>query len=190
MYRSMNHNIKKLICTTMTAAVMCTCAVLPSTAKLPATNISIINTLEASAANETYTFYVANTNVNERSGPGTNYKKVGLVCGGDRVIVYQISGKWGRLSPSGSKSQVWVCMDYFTKTTCPAQVCTKSGVNVRKSPSINGKKDGALSNGTKVKIYKVSIDSAGRFWGAINSSCSRWVCCVDSDGTEYVPCTG
>ena len=185
------NNIKRILCSALSAAAICTCVAFPSTVKLPIANISIVNSIEANAVTvEEYTFYVATANVNERTGPGTNYKKVGLVKKGERVTVFESRNGWGRITPASAKNQVWVCLSYFKKTTCPARVSTPSGVNVRSTPSINGKKVGALSNGTKVTIYKVHIDAAGRFWGAINSKCDRWVCCVDKDGSEYVPCTG
>lgn len=63
-----------------------------------------------------YTVKVTATNLNIRSGPGTNYGTKGTIAPGVYTIVAEASGtgasKWGKL-----KSGIgWISLDYATKT--------------------------------------------------------------------------
>lgn len=187
----MTNNFKKVIATALTAVTLSACVVVPTAANINFGGTSIVSSIEASAVQaESYCFYKATANVNVRTTPSTNGKKVGLVKKGERVTVFQIKNGWGRITPAGAKQAHWVCMTYFTRVTVPGVVNPRNGVNVRATPSINGRIVGGLGQGTKVTIYKIQVTSDGRVWASINSAGTRWVCAVDKNGVEYVSCAG
>ncbi len=59
---------------------------------------------------ESYTagYYKVNTAaLNVRSGPGTHYKKAGLLFKGKKLSITQVKGNWGCF-----ENNKWVCLDY------------------------------------------------------------------------------
>ena len=55
---------------------------------------------------------IATGNVNIRSGPGTNYKKLGKLRRGQTVAVWSITGKWAEITWTGNQKG-YVHTDYL-----------------------------------------------------------------------------
>lgn len=93
-----------------------------------------------------------------RSGPGTQYPKIGELYNGNVVNIYEKEGNWGRCDKG------WICLDYtiqYAPTPTPTgyvlglyQVNTPSGLNVRTSP-IDGNIIKAYPNGTRFDTYEI-----------------------------------
>ncbi|MBR5753430.1 MAG: SH3 domain-containing protein [Clostridia bacterium] len=60
-----------------------------------------------------YVVTTGGSNLNVRSGPGTNYSAVAKVTDGTYVTVTQVSNGWGQVNVGGVSG--WVSMDYLTK---------------------------------------------------------------------------
>ena len=113
--------------------------------------------------------------LNIRSGPGTNYKKTGTVKKGDKVVILEKSGNWGRTKDG------WVSLKYVKldgtvsestndeKTTTGTAtsktvIITASELNIRSSAGTDGKKVGAYEYGDQVSITEqATVD--GSTWG-------------------------
>lgn len=61
-----------------------------------------------------YYTITSQSGVNMRSGPGTNYSKVGVVPYNGLVNIKEISGVWGKTTFNGTTG--WVSLDYAKKT--------------------------------------------------------------------------
>lgn len=79
------------------------------------------------------------TNVNVRSGPGTNYGVVDVVRAGTQVDVQQCQGSWCYIVKSGPDG--WVSANYVSRGSgggaTPGQPSINFGINVPGGPSIN-----------------------------------------------------
>lgn len=99
-----------------------------------------------------YTVKVTATNLNIRSGPGTNYGSKGAIKPGIYTIVAEASGTgastWGELKSGAG----WISLDYATKTGTPASkaVTVGSTVTIRDGAVYGGL---ATSRGAKVPDY-------------------------------------
>ena len=90
--------------------------------------------------------------LNVRSGPGTNYDKVGTVSSGSRYAYYQRSGNWARIKNG------WVSVSYFylEGTTGSGAgsgtVSGTTGLNIRSGPDKSFDSVGAYKENDAVKI--------------------------------------
>lgn len=108
----------------------------------------------------TVKYVTANSGLNVRSGPGTNYSIVGGLSKGTQVTVYEEQSNWSKIGTNR-----WVCSDYLS-TTKPnsgntnnatsvnykVKVTAKSGLNIRTGPGTNYSIVGAYTYGTVVTI--------------------------------------
>lgn len=78
--------------------------------------------------------YVSDYNMNVRSGPGTNYSKIGTIAAKTvfEIIEYDTTHIWGKEQSTGG----WVCLTYANIYTDDALVYgfTTSNVNMRSGP--------------------------------------------------------
>ena len=102
-----------------------------------------------------YTVKVTATNLNIRSGPGTNYGTKGTIKPGVYTIVAEADGsgasKWGKLKSGAG----WISLDYATKTGTSSSTASKA-VTVGSTVTIQaGAVYGGLatSRGAKVPDY-------------------------------------
>lgn len=51
--------------------------------------------------------------VNLRSGPSTDYERIGWIANGAEVEVSEVSGEWGKISHNGADG--WICLKYTNK---------------------------------------------------------------------------
>lgn len=126
-----------------------------------------------------YDGYVGNSGLNVRSGPGTDYTKVGALPSGTRITVYQEKQSngmtWGRIDPDDGK---WVCLNYITKKSGSSSdlgtgtVTSQTGLNVRSGAGTNYKITSQLRSGSKVTILERKT-SGGLEWGHIDKG---WIC--------------
>ena len=145
----------------------------------------------------------SNTNLNVRSGAGTNYPRVGTITSGTTVNIYEkttVNGmEWGRIG-----TNMWVCLAYInlntnngsggsngsTATTGTGTVISSTNLNVRSGAGANYTKVGSLTPGSTVTVYEV-VTSGTQQWGRIGNN--MWVCMsyvrMNSSGTT-VPSTG
>ncbi len=98
--------------------------------------------------------------VNVRSGPGTNYSKVGELKKGDTVSKVGVTGGWTIIN-WGSKGTAYVSSSYLTtsgsgSTTTGTTMVTTANVNVRTGPGTSYSLLGYLTKGTKVTKTGVS----------------------------------
>tara|TARA_R110002020_G_scaffold14062_6_gene49962 strand:- start:952 stop:1617 length:666 start_codon:yes stop_codon:yes gene_type:complete len=78
------------------------------------------------------------SNVNVRSGPGTNYAVVDTARRGERVDVQQCQGSWCYIEKSGPDG--WVSSTYLSTgggSVSPAQPGASFGIQIPGGPSIN-----------------------------------------------------
>lgn len=124
---------------------------------------------------------VANASVvNVRTGPGTNYTKLGTISKdiGITIIGTDPTRKWYNFKNNEYKN-AWISASYVTFTTLIADAAIKYtpsklgtinvliGVNIRTGPGTNYAKLGTLPNGTKVTI--VGTDSTKKWYKVKNS---------------------
>lgn len=145
----------------------------------------------------------SNTNLNVRSGAGTNYPRVGTITSGTAVNIYEkttVNGmEWGRIG-----TNMWVCLAYInlntnngsggsngsTATTGTGTVISSTNLNVRSGAGANYTKVGSLTPGSTVTVYEV-VTSGTQQWGRIGNN--MWVCMsyvrMNSSSTT-IPSTG
>ena len=85
--------------------------------------------------------------VNYRTGPGTNYTKVGSYKKGKILAVVGTTGKWSQLDNGYYVSSKWL-----KKLTTSYKVKTTDSVNYRTGPGVKYKKVGTYKKGTKLTI--------------------------------------
>ena len=122
--------------------------------------------------------------VNVRSGPGTNYPKVGQANIGDKLtitsVVYGTGLRWGKFDGG------WICLDYTNydnpeNTELPKQeepeqneekpimkgtVKVSDSLRIRSGPGTNYETVGYLVNGEKIDIFETK-DVEAMVWGRI-----------------------
>ncbi len=97
-----------------------------------------------------------NTALNVRSGPGTNYSVLTTLSNNTLVTVYEQSDIWCRIGDGK-----WVSGEYLSdapSTVIVNKVMTvnaKTGLNVRETPSTNGRIVTAYPYGTRVTVYEI-----------------------------------
>lgn len=121
----------------------------------------------------------ANGGLNVRSGPSTDYPRVGGISKGSTVTIYEEQNGWYRIG-----NGQWVTAQYVsvngTSSTSTKYVKVNSALNVRSGPSTSYSVVGSLSNGTQVTVY---AEQNG--WSRIGDS--KWVSSqylVSSGGTS------
>lgn len=122
--------------------------------------------------------------LNVRSGPGTDYGRMGYLNRGETITVYEtqtVNGtKWGRIGQNR-----WVCMTYVTvdgnqsgsgdtwnAETGTGTVISKTSLNIRSGAGLGNSLVGRLSPGTTVEILE-QVKSYGTWWGRTSQG---WVC--------------
>ena len=131
--------------------------------------------------------------VNVRSGPGTNYGKVGRLNAGQETLILEVqyngSTQWGNVG-SG-----WICMDYVDIGTHQTSPSTNTGTSVsmtvsvditagelkiRSGPDISYSEVGRLLGGEIVAVTEVQQTGSTQ-WGRIAQG---WIC-MDYVNTIY-----
>ena len=59
--------------------------------------------------------------VNLRSGPSTDYERIGWIANGAEVEVSVVSGEWGKISYNGADG--WICLKYTNKIADRVYTC-------------------------------------------------------------------
>ena len=112
---------------------------------------------------------VTATQLNIRSGPGTNYDKVNALNYGSRVNVLERvtinKVTWGYVNGG------WISMDHVyvdgTKTASGGEgVCTGNAVNIRSGPGTNFGAVGSANSGEAITIY-TQIEIGNTVWGYV-----------------------
>ena len=110
------------------------------------------------------------TQLNIRSGPGTNYGQAGSYTYGNRVNIleqFTIGGtKWG------CTDKGWISMDYIYIDGTAGEnggtgTITGDQLNIRSGPGTNFDRVGSLNSGDTVKIY-TQIKIGDTVWGCID----------------------
>lgn len=117
-------------------------------------------------------------NVNVRTGPGTNYSKIGELSKGDKVTKVGATGNWTIIN-WGSAGTAYVSSSYLTAssgssgstTTTGTTMVATANVNVRSGPGTNYSVLGFLTKGT-------TISKTGTY--------GNWTKVVYSGSTAYV----
>lgn len=125
------------------------------------------------------------TNLNVRSGAGTNYPSVRFLTPGSKVTIYEkvtVNGQdWGRIDEKN-----WVCLAYVRldqenttvsdgsdKVIASGVVSSSTGLNVRSGAGTGYARVRMLTSGTRIDIYEKKTVS-GQEWGRIDEK--NWVC--------------
>ena len=114
--------------------------------------------------------------VNMRTGPSTDYKKIGSVPYNWDIYVWKTNGNWGYGKFAGKEG--WVCLDYFQKQSIPeastpsinisaTDIATNGNVTISYSSSnaawYNVYVDGnRVCQGTTSTSYSVNLSSSGK----------------------------
>ena len=142
----MKHKSPKILCATLSAITLSTCVIVPSSINSPFTATPIVTSLCAEAASSYQGVVIAST-LNVRSGPGTNYTKVGSLGRQTVVTIVETKNGWGRIGKNR-----WVSLDYICKRVL---YVAGSGVNVRTGPGTSFPKKGTKSNGDQITVKDV-----------------------------------
>lgn len=149
--------------------------------KNPKGYIYITDTASAGGAEGTvpasYSVKITAKDLNMRTGPGTNYSKIGYVKQGT-YQVDQECGNWARLADSG----YWICLSYATKVDTAAPPVSDTGtassyqvkvtatnLNMRTGPSTSYQKKGYIKPG----VYTIALTNNG--WGKVSET-GYWIC--------------
>lgn len=116
-----------------------------------------------------------------RTGPGTNYDKVGGLGNGETVSITKTDGQWGKCS------QGWICLEYATLVSSSSGssssneynssasyktgyyiVKANGGLNVRSGSGTNYGRVSGLDDGVKIAVREISGN-----WGKCDSG---WIC--------------
>lgn len=139
---------------------------------------------------------IANTNVNLRSGPGTEYEKVGVLARGAAAKILEHADGWYKIESNSHPA--WVSADYVTLTEivdhltsdeiaaallsaerCPAMGTLKAGqsIPVYASPAGGAPSIGMLEPGSEYPVY----ERRGGFLRVLDYDSFVW---VDADLAE------
>lgn len=138
-----------------------------------------------------YSVKITAKDLNMRTGPGTNYSKIGYVKAGTYKVSRE-SGNWAQLADSG----YWICLTYATKVTTTAPSVSDTGtaascqvkvtatnLNMRTGPSTSYKKVGYIKPGT----YTIVLTNNG--WGKVSET-SYWICLKYTTTVSSTPSSG
>lgn len=117
-----------------------------------------------------YTRYVStgSSNLNVRSGAGTNYSVKTSLAKGTAVTVTKVSGNWSYIT---SPTTGWVCSSYLSssKVTTTSSTSSSSSYNVKITASALNIRTGASTKYKSVGTYKkgtiVTITQTSGNWG-------------------------
>ena len=120
-----------------------------------------------------YEDYITNSSVNVRTGPSTNYKKIGVLS--KDVLVKPIGfdkyGDWVKFNYNGKES--WVCKSYLKKVSDNNTLYTSENVNLRMSASINSIKICTIPKNAKVSVLSYN---SNKTWAQVKyNNKSGWV---------------
>lgn len=112
--------------------------------------------------------------LNVRAGCGSGHKSLRTITKNTVVPLYEISGKWVRISKTNEE---WVSQSYIrNETPC---VIKASSLNVRNKPNASGKSVDILHEGDKVYSFDVNPKTG---WIKISPDEDRWI----SGNSQYV----
>lgn len=125
------------------------------------------NSNSSSATSVNYTRYVAteSSNLNVRSGAGTNYSIITSLKKGTAVNVTKVKGEWSYItSPAG-----WVSTQYLSAGAVTTPISTSSSYSVKITASALNIRTGASTKYRSIGTYKkgtvVTIVSTSNGWG-------------------------
>ena len=113
--------------------------------------------------------YVINTNLNVRTGAGTNYKIVTTLNAGSLQGVDYSQGNWGHLMNNAG----WICLDYCSvlgRERAGSYTVNTDVLNVRKAPNISSSIVGKIHRGSKQ-----GVDYSVNNWGHLMNNVG-WIC--------------
>ena len=137
--------------------------------------LSSVSTPQGNAVTEPMLYVTAKEGLNVRSGPGTNYSRIGGEPYGTPIKPVRRSVNWVYSRGAGG----WLCSDYLAPRGGSSssgysvgryRVADSMGLNVRTGPGVGYSKVTALINGTPLLILKVS-----GAWG-YSRGAGGWVC--------------
>ncbi len=101
----------------------------------------------------------AKSGLNVRSGPGTNYKKIGALSYGTQVNVISISGGWATIKYSGQTG--YISTSYITKVAADSSEAISGDWNIGDAVIVNGQPQyssyGTGTPGAPVTNYRGNI---------------------------------
>ncbi len=178
----MKHNVRKIICATLSALTLSTCTVSASALNTcySADNDAVEfvmgdNDERAALNNNVFWFFKTIQNADVYSTP--NGKITGMINKGLTVRVYEKRGGWARITQSKNGNASWVKLTSLTKSYVQGTVMALKGVVVRRYPSLGAKIIDKIGVHTNVKIYRVYV-SGPYTWVALNEDETKWACAI------------
>lgn len=129
-----------------------------------------------------YDDYITTSSVNVRTGPSSNYKKVGVLSKDTIVkpIAFDKYGDWIKFNFNGNES--WVCKSYLKKVSENSNsnnnlnnkiLYTSANVNMRTTASVNGTKICTIPKNSKLSILSYN---SSKTWAQVKyNSKIGWV---------------
>lgn len=113
----MKNIVKKTICAALSAVTLSFCVSVPTSFTNTSCGNHFVNAIEANAAFQPYNGKVVTkgSDLNVRSGPGTNYKVLYSVPNGTPVAILEEKNGWGRVSDANGGQ--WVSLNYIQRIT-------------------------------------------------------------------------
>ena len=186
----MKHNVRKIICATLSALALSTCTVSASALNTcyAADNDAVEfvmgdNAEKAALNNNVFWFYKTIQNAPVYSNP--NGKITGWINRGLTVRVFEKKDGWARITPSKNANASWVKLTSLTKSYVQGTVMALQGVVVRRYPSVSAKMIGKIGVHTNVKIFRVYV-SGSRTWVALNEDETKWACAIVNGRKDIV----
>lgn len=127
---------------------------------------------QLSYANTCAGIKVTNSFLNVRTGPGTNYEKIGTMHSGEHYVATgKVSGPWKEVWFDGGKARWVYSQSYTTAATVNCDVVSTAALNVRSGPGTNYRLVGTAPSGSHWTI--IGTDGVWKkIWYA---SEARWV---------------
>ncbi|NHM33273.1 SH3 domain-containing protein [Neobacillus terrae] len=129
-------------------------SILASSVLLPQLPINLSNQTVVNAASVAYT--VTATNLNVRSGAGTNYSRIGSLRQGSAVqVIQKLSNGWYKISYNGKTGYVsgqYIRVTSSSSSPSPVYRLNTNGLNVRSGPGVQYSKLGLLKNGSVLNV--------------------------------------
>lgn len=128
---------------------------------------------------EPITGVVIATELNIRSGPGTNYKVTRTVKEGQQLTITELDGNWGK-TEAGWVNTFFVYFKDSMDAASVSAVVTSDGLNVRSGPGTGYESLEKLNSGDEVTILK-QVTVRDVRWGYIGDG---WICLDYVRGTD------
>lgn len=185
----MKNNIKKILSTTIAAVALSACVTVPSSLNTSSSKHSIVNSIEADAANSGVLYTVkASSGVNVRSSRSTaNRSNIkGAAAYGRDCYITQIVNGWGytdAIRCNNGWQSGWIYMENLQRG-CPFQI-SASSLRMRQNPGSTAASNTVLTSiprNTVVIVFDMREYSDSVWFKTTYNGKTGWICWYDKNG--------